>query len=56
MNKRRMLLLALVAVRRFRGERVRLQYASAKQQNVKAKWAGVESQLQRRADSIPNLV
>ncbi len=29
---------------------------TAKQQNVKAKWAGVESQLQRRADLIPNLV
>jgi LemA protein len=26
-----------------------------KQQNVKAKWANVESQLQRRADLIPNL-
>lgn len=28
----------------------------AKQQNVKAKWANVESALQRRADLIPNLV
>lgn len=27
-----------------------------KQQNVKGKWADVESQLQRRADLIPNLV
>ncbi|MDQ3586496.1 MAG: LemA family protein, partial [Acidobacteriota bacterium] len=27
----------------------------SKQQNVRAKWAGVESQLQRRADLIPNL-
>jgi LemA protein len=27
-----------------------------KQQNVKAKWSGVENQLQRRADLIPNLV
>lgn len=26
------------------------------QQNVKAKWSGVENQLQRRADLIPNLV
>lgn len=29
---------------------------TAGQQNVKAKWAGVESQLQRRADLVPNLV
>jgi LemA protein len=28
----------------------------SKQQNVKAKWADVENQLQRRADLIPNLV
>ncbi len=28
----------------------------SKQQNVKAKWSGVESQLQRRADLVPNLV
>jgi LemA protein len=29
---------------------------TAKQQNVKAKWANVESSLQRRADLIPNLM
>jgi LemA protein len=29
---------------------------TAKQQNVKVKWANVESTLQRRADLIPNLV
>jgi len=29
---------------------------NAKQQNVKGKWANVESNLQRRADLIPNLV
>ena len=29
---------------------------TAKQQNVKAKWANVESALQRRADLVPNLV
>ena len=29
---------------------------NAKQQNVKGKWANVESALQRRADLIPNLV
>ncbi|MCA1592539.1 MAG: LemA family protein, partial [Acidobacteria bacterium] len=28
---------------------------TTKQQNVKAKWAGIETQLQRRADLIPNL-
>lgn len=28
----------------------------AKQQNVRAKWANVESALQRRADLVPNLV
>ncbi|MEO6333782.1 MAG: LemA family protein, partial [Pyrinomonadaceae bacterium] len=29
---------------------------NAKQQNVRGKWANVESSLQRRADLIPNLV
>jgi LemA protein len=29
---------------------------TAKQQNVKGKWANVESNLQRRADLIPNLI
>src|SRR5688572_3844977 len=29
---------------------------TAKQQNVKGKWANVESSMQRRADLIPNLV
>lgn len=29
---------------------------TAKQQNVKGKWANVESSLQRRADLVPNLV
>ena len=29
---------------------------TAKQQNVKGKWANVESNMQRRADLIPNLV
>ncbi len=29
---------------------------TAKQQNVKAKWSAVESQMQRRADLIPNMV
>jgi LemA protein len=29
---------------------------TAKQQNVKGKWANVESNLQRRADLVPNLV
>ncbi|MEP6925195.1 MAG: LemA family protein [Pyrinomonadaceae bacterium] len=28
---------------------------TAKQQNVRGKWAGIETQLQRRADLIPNL-
>lgn len=28
---------------------------TAKQQNVKGKWAGIETQLQRRSDLIPNL-
>ena len=29
---------------------------TAKQQNVKGKWANVESAMQRRADLVPNLV
>ncbi len=56
MNKRRMLLLAVVVFVAASGSGCGYNTLTTKQQNVKAKWAGVESQLQRRADLIPNLV
>ena len=55
MNKRRMLLLALVALVSVAASGCGYNTLQSKQQNVKAKWANVESQLQRRADLIPNL-
>lgn len=56
MNKRKMLLLALVLFVSVGASGCGYNTLQTKQQNVKAKWANVESQLQRRADLIPNLV
>ncbi|HEY6188903.1 MAG TPA: LemA family protein [Pyrinomonadaceae bacterium] len=56
MNKRRMLLLALALFVSVTASGCGYNTLQSKQQNVKAKWSGVESQLQRRADLIPNLV
>jgi len=56
MNKRRFLLLAFVAFVSMTASGCGYNTLQSKQQNVRAKWAGVESQLQRRADLIPNLV
>lgn len=56
MNKGRMLLLALVALASVTMSGCGYNTLQAKQQNVRAKWAGVENQLQRRADLIGNLV
>ena len=53
---RKLLLLALVLFAAFGLSGCNYNSLTAKQQNVKAKWANVESQLQRRADLIPNLV
>jgi LemA protein len=56
MNKRRMLLLALALFVCVTGSGCGYNTLQSKQQNVKAKWSGVENQLQRRADLVPNLV
>ncbi len=53
---RKLILLAFVLFAAFGLSGCNYNSLTAKQQNVKAKWANVESQLQRRADLIPNLV
>lgn len=55
MNKRRMLLLILAVVVMVAASGCGYNTLQSKQQNVKGKWANIESQLQRRADLIPNL-
>jgi LemA protein len=55
MNKRRIVLLALAVFATATASGCGYNTLQSKQQNVKARWAGVESQLQRRADLIPNL-
>ncbi|HZH30295.1 MAG TPA: LemA family protein [Pyrinomonadaceae bacterium] len=56
MNKRRFLLLACVAFISMTASGCGYNTLQSKQQNVRAKWAGVENQLQRRADLIPNII
>lgn len=56
MNKGRMLLLALAAVAAVTMSGCGYNTLQAKQQNVRARWANVETQLQRRSDLIGNLV
>ena len=56
MNKRRIALLALAVFATVTASGCGYNTLQTKQQNVKAKWAVVESQLQRRADLIPNIV
>lgn len=56
MNKRRMLLLALAVFMSVTASGCGYNTLQSKQQNVKAKWAGVENQLQRRSDLINNLI
>jgi len=55
MNTSKMLVLALVLFATVTNSGCGYNTLQSKQQNVKAKWAGVETQLQRRADLIPNL-
>lgn len=55
MNKKRMLLLAFVVFVSATASGCGYNTLQGKQQNVRAKWAEVENQLQRRADLIPNL-
>jgi LemA protein len=56
MNRKRFLLLALVVLTSVVGTGCGYNTLNAKQQNVRGKWANVETQLQRRADLIGNLV
>ncbi|HJU56754.1 MAG TPA: LemA family protein [Pyrinomonadaceae bacterium] len=56
MNRKRMVLLALVVLASVAGAGCGYNTLNAKQQNVRGKWANVESNLQRRADLIGNLV
>jgi LemA protein len=56
MKKRRMLGLAFLIFVSVAASGCGYNTLQTKQQNVKAKWSGVENQLQRRADLIPNLV
>jgi LemA protein len=56
MKTRRVLLLALVAFVSFAASGCGYNTLVTKQQNVRRSWADVESQLQRRADLVPNLV
>jgi LemA protein len=55
MNKRRILALVFVAAVAAASSGCGYNTLTTKQQNVRGKWANVESQLQRRADLIPNL-
>jgi LemA protein len=53
---KRVILLAFVAVAAFGLSGCSYNTLTSKQQDVRGKWANVESALQRRADLIPNLV
>lgn len=53
---KRLLLLTMVLFAAFGLSGCNYNSLTAGQQNIKGKWANVESQLQRRADLIPNLV
>jgi LemA protein len=54
MNRRKILLLTLVMLVSAASSGCGYNTLVAKQQNVKEKWANIESQLQRRADLLPN--
>jgi LemA protein len=54
MNKRRTLLLAVVVVVSITSGGCGYNTLVAKHQNVKEKWANIETNLQRRADLLPN--
>src|SRR4026209_699418 len=56
MKMRKFLLLAVVAVIALGASGCGYNTLTTKQQNVKGKWANVETQLQRRADLLNNLV
>ena len=54
--KKRLLILALIVLGALGGSGCGYNTLTAKQQNVKGKWANVETQLQRRGDLLNNLV
>jgi LemA protein len=56
MNRKRTLLLALVIFVSITGSGCGYNTLTTKQQNVKGKWANVETQLQRRSDLLNNLI
>lgn len=56
MNKRRILLLASLILMSVAASGCGYNTLQTKQQNVKASWSNVESQLQRRSDLINNLI
>src|SRR5919205_2234889 len=55
MSKKRVLLLGVVLFIAATASGCGYNTLQTKQQNVKAKWANIETLLQRRADLIPNL-
>src|SRR5687768_10210255 len=56
MKVRHLMILLAVAVISFSASGCGYNTLTVKQQNVKGKWANVETQLQRRSDLINNLV
>ncbi|HUQ33210.1 MAG TPA: LemA family protein [Pyrinomonadaceae bacterium] len=56
MNRKRISLLAVVLLATVLGTGCGYNTLNSKQQNVRGKWANVETQLQRRADLIMNLI
>lgn len=56
MNRRRILLLALVVLVAATASGCGYNTLTTKHETVKAKWANVETQLQRRGDLLPNLI
>lgn len=56
MNQRSSLRLALVVLLAFSASGCGYNALTTKQQNVKAQWSNVETQLQRRADLLQNLI
>src|SRR5215204_7034701 len=56
MKTRRLVILFAVAVIAFAASGCGYNTLTTKRENVKGKWAGVETQLQRRGDLINNLV
>jgi LemA protein len=55
MNRRRLVILLAVVLMSFSASGCGYNTLTTKHENVKAKWSGVETQLQRRADLLNNL-